>query len=139
MRKRLLLIAALAAAVLAGGLFTSLRHEQSVHAQGNFPVYLPNAATVTANTASGNNYFYTLLTGNITTFSLTPATGQQAAGVVTVIFQQDGTGSRTVGWATNIPATCTVLATANKFTVCQFYFDVVSNLWYAVSPSTAHN
>lgn len=107
----------------------------------NAPQGLTMGTTVTANTAFGQDYFFLLLSGgNVTTFNI--ATGNadtQNAEVITVVFQQDGTGSRTVGYGTMIAAAAvpTVTSTANKFTVVQFFFDIASQLWYTIS--SAHN
>lgn len=103
------------------------------------PTNLTMGATVTANIQGGQNYFYLLLSGgNVTTFSFATSDVQNAE-VVTVVFQQDGTGSRTVGWAANIVNTPTILATANKYTIVKFTFDVASQLWFADSATANHN
>jgi hypothetical protein len=103
------------------------------------PYNLTMGSTVTANVSGGQDYFYLLLSGgNVTTFSFTNS-DQQSAETVIVVFQQDGTGSRTVGWATNIVNTPTIYATANKYTIVKFTYDVQSQLWFADSATANHN
>lgn len=123
-----------------------MQHTPIARAQ-NAPNGLTMGTTVTANIYGGQNYFYLLISGgNVTTFNLV---NQNAAGtaaitnpqVVTIVFQQDGTGTRTVGFGTMF-ATATipvVFATANKFTVMQFYYDTASALWYQLSTAAVHN
>lgn len=133
MRKRILAVVFMLA-VLVGGHFAI--KPRMARAQ-NSPNGLTMGTTVTASTAAGANYFYLLLSGgNVTTFSFSnPAV--QTPGIVTVVFQQDSTGSRTVGWATNILSTPTITSTANKYTVVQFFYDSASQGWYTMA--TAHN
>lgn len=103
------------------------------------PLNLLFGATVTANVSFGQDYFYLLLNGgNVTTFSFSN-NDQQAAQAVTVVFQQDGVGSRTVGFATNIVGAPALASGASKYTLVQFVYDVASQLWIATSASTAHN
>jgi len=123
-------------------------HVRQAHAQ-NTPSQLTMGTTVNANVYGGQTYFYLgLVGGNVTTFNIV---SQNAAGtvvtpynpgVVTIVFQQDATGSRTVGWGTMIATAVipTVLVTANKYTVIQFYYDTQSQLWYSLSAATViHN
>lgn len=143
--KNKILAVLLAVAVVTVGAFL-IRPSQVVHAQ-NAPAGLVMGTTVNANVYGGQTYFYLLLTGgNVTTFNIV---NQNAAGttatsnpqVVTVVFQQDGTGSRTVGFGTMF-ATATIPAvfiTANKFTIMQFYYDSASALWYPLSTAAVHN
>lgn len=130
--------------LIAGGAWTY--RPKAARAQ-NAPAGLTMGTTVTANIYGGQNYFYLLISGgNVTTFNLV---NQNAAGtaaisnpqVVTIVFQQDGTGSRTVGFGTMFATAVipTVFATANKFTVMQFYYDTASALWYPLSTAAVHN
>lgn len=112
----------------------------------NAPTTLPFAATVNATVTPATNYFYLLLNGgNVTTFSLvTPNDSHGFATVqlpmqVIVIFQQDATGSRTVGFATNIKGSPTINATASSYTMVVYQYDSASGFWYAISASTAHS
>ena len=143
--KRILAVA-LALALFAAGV--SLIRPHRANAQ-NTPSQLVMGTTVNANVYGGQNYFYLdLVGGNVTTFNII---SQNAAGtvttpvnpgVVTVVFQQDGTGSRTVGWGTMFATAVipTVLVTANKYTIVQFYYDTQSGLWYSLSAATViHN
>ena len=142
--KRILAVA-LALALFAAGV--SLIRPHRANAQNN-PASLTMGTTVTANIYGGQNYFYLLVSGgNVTTFNLV---NQNAAGtsvpfipqVITVVFQQDGTGSRTVGFGTMFSAAAvpTILVTANKYTVVQFYYDTQSQLWYSLAGTTViHN
>ena len=99
----------------------------------NSPVFLASATTVNANVSYGNNYFYVSLTSNITTFGFTSATADPIEPqTVTVIFAQDATGSRTVGYATNVKGAPTVNSTASSYTCIKFTYDSVSQLWYGV-------
>lgn len=113
----------------------------------NAPNNLTMGTTVTANVYGGQTYFYLLVSGgNVTTFNLV---NQNAAGtsfpfnpgVITIVFQQDGTGSRTVGFGTMFATAVipTVFATANKFTVMQFQYDTASGLWFPLSTAALHN
>lgn len=107
----------------------------------NTPVFLPYATTVNANLSGGQTYFYLLLNGgNVTTFSFTRNAGDPFNSMlVTVVFQQDNSGSRTVGVATNIKGTPTINTAGNSFTVVTYFYDVISGNWYAISASTAHS
>lgn len=142
MKKRIFAVV-LAAALITVGAFL-IRPSRVVHAQ-NAPAGLTMGTTVTANVYGGQTYFYLLLSGgNVTTFNLV---NQNAAGSsypfnpgqVTIVFQQDGTGSRTVGFGSMFAAAAlpTVTATANKFSVCVIQYDSASGLWYAVA--SPHN
>jgi hypothetical protein len=121
-------------------------HPRHARAQ-NTPFGLTMGTTVNANIYGGQTYFYLLISGgNVTTFNIT---NTNAAGTafppnpqtVTVIFQQDATGSRTVGWGTMFATAVipTVTATANKYCVMQFYYDSASALWYPLSTAAIHN
>lgn len=136
----------LSLAVIAGGGYVWVHRTPVARAQ-NAPAGLTMGTTVTANIYGGQNYFYLLISGgNVTTFNLV---NQNAAGttattnpqVVTIIFQQDGTGSRTVGFGTMFATAVipTVFATASKFTVMQFYYDSASALWFPLSTAAIHN
>jgi hypothetical protein len=103
--------------------------------QGAPPINIPFSATPTVEVSAGRDYFYLLLTGNVTTFSFSNVDVQNAEEVI-VMFQQDGTGSRTVGFAANIFG-ATVSGTANKYTMCIFQYDTASNSWYCTSQSGA--
>lgn len=141
--KRILAVA-LSLALILGAVW--LEHPRHARAQ-NAPFGLTMGTTVTANVYGGQNYFYLVLTGgNVTTFNLTNTNAAGAAfpfnpGVVTIIFQQDGTGSRTVGFGTMFATAVipTVFATASKFTVMQFYYDSASGLWFPLSTTALHN
>lgn len=93
--------------------------------------------TVTANVTNGIDYFYILLTGNVTTFSFSFGNEGAKPVLVTLIVQQDATGSRTIGWATNVCSTPTLTSTANKYTFIQFQYDTASACWY--NTATTHN
>lgn len=145
--KKLMLTAVITLALLAGGVLLN-RPSQVVHAQ-NAPTGLTMGTTVTANTFAGTNYFYLLVSGgNVTTFNLvcqspavTPVTCGFNPGVVTIVFQQDGTGSRTVGFGTMFATAVipTLNSGANKFTVMQFFYDSASGLWFPLSSVALHN
>lgn len=99
----------------------------------NTPIYLTSATTVSANTGYGNNYFYVALTSNVTTFQFTvPSGAVQNPEAVFVVFAQDATGSRTVGYATNIKGSPTVNSTASSYTMIEFVYDSVSQNWYGI-------
>ena len=140
-----ILAVAIALALFAAGVSVIRPHLS--HAQ-NTAQGLTMGTTVTANTYGGQNYFYLLISGgNVTTFNLVcqnaaGTTCTSNPGVVTVVFQQDGTGSRTVGWGSMFATAVipTVLVTANKYTIVQFYYDSTSGLWYSLSAATViHN
>lgn len=133
------IFAVLAALVLIVGVSATL-HVRKAHAQATANG-LTMGTTVTANVYGGANYFYLLISGgNVTTFNIV---NQNAAGTsfplpvgdITVVFQQDGTGSRTVGWGTMIAAaaTPTLSATANKYTVVRLAYDTTSGLYYTIA------
>lgn len=122
-------------------------HPHRARAQ-NAPQGLTMGTTVNANVYGGQTYFYLLISGgNVTTFNIV---NQNAAGTsfpfnpgtITVVFQQDSSGSRTVGWGTMFATAVipTVLVTANKYTICTFEYDSVSQLWYSTTAATVvHN
>ena len=133
-------------AIIAGADVYWLRHTPVVKAQ-NAPLNLTMGTTVTANIYGGQNYFYLLVSGgNVTTFNLV---NQNAAGtsfpylpgIITIVFQQDGVGSRTVGFGTMFATAVipTVFATASKYTMMQFQYDTVSGLYYPLSTTALHN
>lgn len=98
--------------------------------QGQFPVQLTMGTTVTCDTDYGQHYFYLKVSGgNVTTFQFSSTAPQQAEDV-TVVFQQDSNGSRTVGLASNIYGTLNIDSTANSFSYAKFSYDVVSQSWY---------
>lgn len=116
------------------------------HAQ-NAPSGLTMGTTVNANIYGGQTYFYLLVSGgNVTTFNII---NQNAAGttvqsnpqIVTIVFQQDSSGSRTVGFGTMFATATipTVTATANKYCVMQFFYESASGLWYPLSTAAIHN
>jgi hypothetical protein len=144
--KRILAVLSLAVAILLGAVGVTLIPHRTVHAQ-NTPYNLTMGTTVNANIYGGQNYFYLLISGgNVTTFNIINQTAGGTTvpsypGVVTVVFQQDGTGSRTVGWGTMFATATipTVTATANKYCVMQFYYDTQSGLWFPLSTAAIHN
>lgn len=143
MKTRILVVALSLALILTGAW---IGNPYRAHAQ-NTPQGLTMGTTVTANVYGGQTYFYLLVSGgNVTTFNLVcqnaaAATCQFNPGVVTIVFQQDGTGSRTVGFGTMFATAVipTVFATASKFTVMQFYYDSASGLWFPLSSVALHN
>lgn len=143
MRNRILGVV-VALALFAGGAF--LIRPRPARAQ-NAPFGLTMGTTVTANVYGGQNYFFLLVSGgNVTTLNLVNQNAAGTAspfnpGIVTIVFQQDGTGSRTVGFGTMFATAVipTVFATANKFTVMQFYYDSASGLWFPLSSVALHN
>ena len=107
----------------------------------NMPTGLTMGTTVNANISAGQTYFYLLLSGgSVTTFNFTSNTGNPVnPQLITVVFQQDSSGSRTVGYGSmfSSAATCAPNATANKYTICTFFYDSASQLWYNLA--LAHN
>lgn len=97
---------------------------------GQYPVSLTMGTAVSASVDAGQRYFTLLVSaGNVTTFQFTSVSPIQA-GSVLVAFQQDDTGSRTIGLATNIKGTLTFNSTANSVTLARFTYDVVSQDWF---------
>jgi hypothetical protein len=118
MKKLFLSLIASLALVLAPGL----------QAQNN----LPTATTVTANVSAATDYFQIVLTGNVTTFGFTFGSEAPTARRVFVVFTQDGTGSRTVGFATNVKGV-TIGSSASETTVEEFFYDITTGIWYAIA------
>ena len=81
-------------------------------------------ATVTGN-PSGTNVIRLVLTANIT-FNLNAGYDGQ---LLTVIFQQDGTGSRTVAAGSNVSSVGTVASTANEDTLNLYVYDALLGIW----------
>lgn len=77
------------------------------------------SATPIFNAATGGIFVMTL-TGNVTSSTLVNGT---AGETVTFILSQDGTGSRTFVWPTNINGAPGILAAANAVTKVNFTFD----------------
>lgn len=103
-----------------------------VQAQGQYPVQYASATSVAISTDAGQHYATVFLTSNITTLSFTSTSPQQSETVL-VTFLQDGTGSRTVGLATNIKGTLTINSSASTVTVATFIYDVVSGDWFVTT------
>jgi len=146
MTKRILAVVFAVALVCGVGTHYFLKVHPA-HAQ-NAPQGLTMGTTVNANVYGGQTYFYLLISGgNVTTFNIVNTNAAGAAspfnpGTITVVFQQDGSGSRTVGWGTMFATAVipTVLVTANKYTIIQFEYDSASGLWYSASAATVvHN
>jgi hypothetical protein len=106
------------------------------NAPGAPPVTLPYATSVVATVTGAANYFACLLTGSISgTFSFSTADTQNAM-EAWVAFTQDGSGSHTVTYATNIKMnSLAVSSTASSTTIFHFFFDTASQFWYAMSYS----
>ncbi len=74
-----------------------------------------------------------ILTANVTTLNLiNPKIGQQ----ITIAFQQDAVGSRTVSYASNILNGVTVNASASTVTAQAFVYDENINKWSGLSGTT---
>ena len=86
------------------------------------------AATI-AFDASQANIFVLTLTGNVTSSTLVNGTIGQT---VVFVISQDGTGSRTFAWPSNVGAAPKVLAAASAITRASFRYDGVA--WNAVNP-----
>lgn len=81
-------------------------------------------ATITGN-PSGTNVIRLVLTANIT-FNLNAGYDGQ---LLTVIFQQDGTGGRTVTAGTNVSSVGTIASTANEDTLNLYLYDALLGIW----------
>ena len=86
-------------------------------------IAITRAASVTFNADEGD-IFYILLDGNITGITISNAyKGRE----ITIIFKQDGTGSRTVaGWASNVKftgAAFSVTSNASRYTILKLVYD----------------
>lgn len=81
--------------------------------------------------ASRAAVFVMTLTANVTSSTLSKATDGQP---VVVMLKQDGTGSRTFVWPTNMKGTMVISAGINTVSAQEFRFDKTSGNAYAISP-----
>ncbi len=117
--KKLLLQTAFALTLLA--VFPSFSH-----AQVNVPIV---SGVATADVSQGQISFRVFLSTNVTSFQfIKPVSGE----TVTVLFTQDGTGGRTVTFASNIQNAPLVASAALASTAQNFQFDASSNSWFGV-------
>lgn len=73
-----------------------------------------------------------ILNGNVSSVVLV---NPRPAGIVTILFAQDSTGSRTVTFGGNIASANlpTITSTANAYTYINLQYDTNSNTWYGIS------
>jgi len=112
-------------------LLLSIISPLGIRAQTVVPIV---AGIVTAD-VSRNSSFKTLLTANIT--SVVFSSNQAPVGGQTVVyfFTENAVGGFTVTFSAGIVNGCTVTATANTTTACEFRYNGTDGLWYGIGGS----
>jgi hypothetical protein len=103
------------------------------HAQIQVPI-VSGVATIDAalSTNAQTSSFLIILNANVTDLEIVhPKTGQQ----ITIIFQQDSTGGRTVAYASYISSGIPPTSTASAVTAQAFIYNNNSNTWSGLSGS----
>lgn len=113
---------------LALGLILAISSYGQVNQLGPVSLVVAPSATPVFN-ASVANVFYNQLTANVTSSTLSNG---YAGEIVQFVIQQDGTGSRTFVWPTNVGGAPNVLAAANAITYFTARYDGIA--WQAYGP-----
>lgn len=95
-----------------------------------------SSGVAVADTTFGDSLFKITLTGNVSSFSFF-SRPPGPADVVTVLFEQDATGGRTVAFAGTIVNAPGISATASSVTAASFAFDPDKGTWQTIASAVA--
>ncbi len=113
----------------AGAIGLNLDHFNGVNQRAGTPEVLTLASTVTPDWTKGEPHTL-LLTGNVATFAV--PVNAPLGGFVTLIFTQDGTGERTVGFAAGYKGDLRVDPNGQTITAMTFY-QSTAGTWKKIS------